>query len=53
MKTFYKQTVPDPDQDEGGEGEAPPPELKEICYPCRYFNYKKKVKSDYNYIKTK
>ena len=52
MKKFYKQAIPDVDDDDGDK-EGPPPELKEICYPCRFFNYKKKVKSDYNYIKTK
>ena len=41
-------------QDESGdEGKSVPSVPGPIHYDCRFFNYKKKAPSDYNYIKTK
>ena len=52
IKKFYRLVV---NNDDGGEKkeEEVPKEMKEVDLPCRYYNYKKKVKSDYNNIRTK
>ena len=53
IKKIYRLVV---NTDDGGgkKGEdETPKEMKEVDLPCRFFNYKKKVKSDYNYIRTK
>lgn len=53
IKKIYRLMV-NADDSEGKKDEAETPkEMKEVNLPCRFFNYKKKTKSDYNYIRTK
>lgn len=53
IKKIYRLVV-NADDSGGKKDEAEKPkEMKEITLPCRFFNYKKKTKSDYNYIRTK
>ena len=53
VKKIYRLVVNN-DEDSGKkEEEDKPSEMKEVNLPCRFFNYKKKTKSDYNYIRTK
>lgn len=53
IKKIYRLMVNN--EEDGGkkEEEERPKEMKEVTLPCRFFNYKKKTKSDYNYIRTK
>jgi hypothetical protein len=52
IKKIYRLMVNTDETGKKKEAEVPK-EMKEINLPCRYFNYKKKVKSDFNYIRTK
>ena len=53
IKKIYRLVVNNDDSGGKKDDKEVPKEMKEINLPCRFFNYKKKVKSDYNYIKTK
>ena len=53
IKKIYRLMVNNDENSGNKEEEEVPKEMKEVNFPCRYFNYKKKQPSDYNYIRTK
>jgi hypothetical protein len=53
IKKIYRLCVNNDDSSGKKDEEEIPKEMKEINLPCRFFNYKKKSPSDYNYIRTK
>jgi hypothetical protein len=53
IKKIYRLVVNNDDSSGKKDEEEVPKEMKEINLPCRFFNYKKKKPSDYNYIRTK